>query len=60
MTKKTRYFLFGSVTVLLVVLQGWWPTTPACRWVPSAAPGVQPSSAVPADATLVAYADVRT
>jgi hypothetical protein len=61
MTKKTRYFMAGSAAVLAAGLgtgliayyTGGFPTV-------SASPVATELRYVPADATLVAYADVRT
>ncbi len=61
MTKKTRYFLFGSVTVLLVGLctglVAYYTGMPMGAF--SRAQGPAELRYVPADATLVAYADVQ-
>ena len=61
MTKKTRYFLFGSVTVLLVGLctglVAYYTGMPMGAF--SRAQGPTELRYVPADAALVAYADVQ-
>lgn len=61
MTKKTRYFLFGSVTVLLVGLctglVAYYTGMPMGAF--SRAQGPAELRYVPADAALVAYADVQ-
>jgi hypothetical protein len=61
MTKKTRYFLFGSVTVLLVGLctglVAYYTGMPMGAF--SRAKGPAELRYVPADATLVAYANVQ-
>ena len=61
MTKKTRYFLFGSVTVLLVGLctglVAYYTGMPMGAF--SRAQGPAELRYVPADATLVSYADVQ-
>lgn len=61
MTKKTRYFLFGSVTVLLVGLctglVAYYTGMPMGAF--SSAQGPAELRYVPADAALVAYADVQ-
>jgi hypothetical protein len=61
MTKRTRYFMFGSVTVLLVGLctglVAFYTGMPMGAF--SRAQGPAELRYVPADATLVAYADVQ-
>jgi hypothetical protein len=61
MTKKTRYFLFGSVTVLLVGLctglVAYYTGMPMGAF--SRAQGPAELRYVPADAALVAYANVQ-
>ena len=61
MTKRTRYFMFGSVTVLLVGLctglVAYYTGMPMGAFGP--AEGPSELQYVPADAVLVAYADVR-
>lgn len=61
MTKKTRYFLFGSVTVLLVGLctglVAYYTGMPMGAF--SRAQGPAELRFVPADAALVGYADVQ-
>lgn len=62
MTKKTRYFLFGSVTVLLVGLctglVAYYTGMPMGAF--GRAQGPAELRYVPADAALVAYADVQS
>jgi hypothetical protein len=61
MTKRTRYFMFGSVTVLLVGLctglVAYYTGMPMGAFGPTEGPSEL--QYVPADAVLVAYADVR-
>lgn len=61
MTKRTRYFLFGSVTVLLVGLctglVAFYTGMPMGAF--GRPQGPSELHYVPADATIVAYADVR-
>jgi hypothetical protein len=61
MTKRTRYFVFGSVTVLLVGLctglVAYYTGMPMGAFGQSS--GLSELRYVPADAAVVAYADVR-
>ena len=61
MTKKTRYFLFGAVAVLVVGLSigvvGYYGGLPGFAF--SEAPGPDELKYVPKDAVLVAYANVH-
>ena len=62
MTKRTRYFMFGSVTVLLVGLctglVAYYTGMPMGAFGQPGGPSEL--RYVPADAVLVAYANVRT
>jgi hypothetical protein len=61
MTKRTRYFVFGSVTVLLVGLctglVAYYTGMPMGAFGQSS--GLSELRYVPATASVVAYADVR-